>query len=103
MNEYVDRMNEIIYEWECDSDAKDIAREAVKLAENAETPAQMVEIMKEAVRSMRREDDYEDAFQWAGPLSVMYHYEQYDVASAMIKYFDSLWGSARIEKEEIPF
>lgn len=103
MNEYVDRMNEIIYEWECYSEAKEIARKAVKLAENAETPTQMVEVMKEAVGSMRQADDYEDTHQWEGDISIMDHYEQYDIAEAMIKYFNSIWSSARIENEEIPF
>ena len=66
------------------------------------TAKEVADEMKKAIDELRSEDDFEDDYGWMGPINVLYHYEMYDVASAMVKYFRELYIK-KAEDNVIPF
>ena len=66
------------------------------------TAKEVADEMQKAIDDMRSEDDYEDTHMWEGDLSIQYHYEVYDVASAIVKAFRKIYVEAEAT-EQIPF
>ena len=92
---YRDAMLNVIEYWGCESDAVYIAYEAWNTMRShtttKSTAKEVADEMQKAIDELRSEDDFEDEYGWMGPYNVLYHYEMYDVASAMVKYFRQLY------------
>ena len=103
---YRDAMLNVIKDWGCESEAVDIAYEAwatmLSHTTTKSTAKEVADEMKKAIDELRSEDDFEDEYGWMGPYNVRYHYEMYDVASAMVKYFRELYIN-KAEDNVIPF
>ena len=99
-------MLNVIKDWECESEAIEIAYEAwammLSCTTTKSTAKEVADEMKKAIDELRSEDDFEDEYGWMGPYNVLYHYEMYDVASAMVKYFRELCIK-KAEDNVIPF
>lgn len=92
---YRDAMLNVIKYWECESDATEIAYASwatmLSRTTTKSTAKEVADEMKKAIDELRSEDDFEDEYGWMGTYNVLYHYEMYDVASAMVKYFRQLY------------
>ena len=103
---YRDAMLNVIKDWGCESEAVDIAYEAwttmLSCTTTKSTAKEVADEMQKAIDELRSEDDFEDEYGWMGPYNVLYHYEMYDVASAMVKYFRELYIK-KAEDNVIPF
>ncbi len=103
---YRDAMLNVIKYWGCESEAIEIAYEAwttmLSRTTTKSTAKEVADEMKKAIDELRSEDDFEDEYGWMGPFNVLYHYEMYDVASAMVKYFRELYIK-KAEDNVIPF
>ena len=51
------------------------------------TAEEVADAVQEGIDDMRRDDNFEDTHRFEGPINVARHYEMYDVASAIVKYF----------------
>ena len=99
-------MLNVIKYWGCESEAIEIAYGAwatmLSHTTTKSTAKEVADEMQKAIDELRSEDDFEDEYGWMGPINVLYHYEMYDVASAMVKYFRELYIK-KAEDNVIPF
>ena len=103
---YRDAMLNVIKDWECESETVAIAYKActtmLSRTTTKSTAKEVADEMQKAIDELRSEDDFEDECGWMGPINVLYHYERYDIASAMVKYFREL-SIKKAEDNVIPF